>query len=156
YRQFSFNYQRLALQIAECILKVSNKTKISLSKIAINRIKQSALLMYQCQSNDGNMPNYGSNDGALVFPVTSCDYRDFRPIINTIYAMIKEKVLYENGLYNEELLWFSDRSDFEIENIERKSTAFYEAGLFTLRSNNSFMMICSNNYTSRPAHMDQL
>ena len=155
YLQFSFNYQRFAMQICECVMSISQTTGIALSKEAKERIKRSALLMYQCQSESGDVPNYGSNDGALVFPVTSCGYRDFRPAINTSYAMTTGKCLYPDGLYDEELLWFQD-GPCVFEKTERKSESFPDAGLYTLRGSDTFAVICLNDYHSRPAHMDQL
>ena len=155
YRQFSFNYQRFALQICEYVMSLSSVTGISLSNTSLERIKKSALLMYQCQSESGDLPNYGSNDGALIFPVTCCGYRDFRPVINTIYALTNGKRIYQAGAYDEELIWFGC-NDVESHNEIRESSGFSEAGLYTLRNTDSYAMICLNNYTSRPAHMDQL
>ena len=38
--------------------------------------------------------NYGANDGALVLPLTSCDYRDYRPTIQaSVYASTGERCL---------------------------------------------------------------
>lgn len=159
YRQFSFNYQRLALQDIEVVLCIENKTGITLSKNSKDRIKNSAMLMYQCQDECGDVPNYGNNDGALVFPVTSCGYRDFRPVINTIYALTIGKELYESGIHQEELIWFAGEKDIvkiQEKKIERVSSQFADAGLFTIRNNISWAMVVSNEYHSRPAHMDQL
>lgn len=158
YVQFSFNYQRFSLQIIECILKISEKTGICLSEKSRQRISDSAYLMYQVQDESGDVPNYGSNDGALIFPVTVCGYRDFTPVINTIYCLINNKRLYNEGKYDEELLWFSpkDKSNYHLANIKRKSNAFYNAGLYTLRNDDSFMMTVLTNYKTRPAQMDGL
>lgn len=158
YKQFSFNYQRLALQALEIIFSIAQTTGKELSKGNIDRIRNSAWLMYQCQDQSGDMPNYGFNDGALVFPVTSCNYRDFRPVINTILAFTTGKQVYGYGKHQEELLWFSggkalDKYPVELEN--RSSSQFIDAGLFTIRGKNSWMMIVSNDYHYRPAHMDQ-
>jgi hypothetical protein len=117
------------------------------------------MLMYQCQDETGDMPNYGSNDGALVFPVTSCGYRDFRPVINTVWTLCTGKQLYADGLHQEELLWFAGERpirEYEREDAVRGSAQFPHAGLFTLRGDRSWAMIVSNDYRSRPAHMDQL
>ncbi len=159
YKQFSFNYQRLALQDIECILSVGDRIGNGLSDHSKERIRNAAFLMYQCQDESGDLPNYGSNDGALVFPLTSCNYRDFRPVINTVYALITGKQLYADGPHQEELLWFSDGHPleaFEMQYIERKSEQFPDAGLFTIRGKQSWAMIVSNDYKSRPSHMDQL
>lgn len=159
YRQFSFNYQRLALQDLEVVLSISSQTGQELNSKSKEKIQNATLLMYQCQDETGDMPNYGSNDGALVFPVTSCSYRDFRPTINATYALITKKQLYDPGKHQEEIIWFScgrEIQDCKTEKRERVSSQFDHAGLFILRNDNSWAMIISNEFHTRPAHMDQL
>ena len=159
YRQFSFNYQRLALQDLECILSIGPVLGVTLSEQSREKIKNAALLMYQCQDDTGDVPNYGSNDGALIFPLTSCGYRDFRPTVNAVYALLTGRQLYEDGKHQEELLWFvgTNRvSDYKKDNVPRISSQFKDTGLYTLRDANSWAMIVLNQFTSRPGHMDQL
>jgi len=156
YRQYSFNYQRLALQDLECILAMEQNTGQSISKLNKERILKSALLLYQCQNEHGDVPNYGSNDGALIFPVTSCSYWDFRPVINTIYALIRGSRLYDTGIYDEELFWFVQNIPVGKANIERISSSFPKAGVYTIRKDKYWLMVILNDYHSRPAHMDQL
>lgn len=154
YRQFSFNYQRLALQDLEFVLSLS--TGCSLSDKSKERILKSAEMLYQCQDETGDVPNYGSNDGALIFPVTSCSYRDFRPIISSIYAILKNEKIYPDGPYNEELLWFGGSNNLPCVPCKKTPQAFYDSGLFTFNNVKSHAMAVLNDYTSRPAHMDQL
>lgn len=154
FTQYSFNYHRFTLQIIECIYKISEKTHLTITES--DRIKNSVLLLYQLQNYDGDVPNYGSNDGALIFPLTSCGYRDFRPVLNTVYALIEGKRLYEAGDYDEELLWFASKKDFPVENIRRKTSFFNKSGFYSFRHKNGFLMTCLQEFRSRPAHMDQL
>ena len=115
--------------------------------------------MYQCQDASGDVPNYGNNDGALVFKVTSCTYRDFDPVINTVHALTAGTQLYGAGKHQEELIWFSGGKalrDFAVKPLERRSSQFADAGLFTLRNGSGWAMLVANAYRSRPAHMDQL
>ena len=159
YKQFSFNYQRLALQDLEIVMSISAKTGRELDRQSRDRIKNSAMLLYQCQDESGDVPNYGNNDGALVFPVTSCGYRDFRPVINTAYALAAGRQLYEAGKHQEELIWFAGSrrpEEYGVQNADRVSSQFTDAGLFTIREKNAWAMIVLNDYRSRPAHMDQL
>lgn len=156
YRQFSFNYQRLAMQDLEVVMSINTGRKIS--DKCRDKIKNSAMLMYQCQDESGDVPNYGSNDGALIFPVSSCGYRDFRPVINTSYALTTGNQIYEDGKHQEELIWFSGGKKLEeyiTEHITRESSQFVGAGLFTIRGDRSWALVVSNDYTSRPGHMDQ-
>ena len=95
----------------------------------------------------------------MVFLVTSCSYRDFRPVINTVYALIEGKQLYEDDKHQEELLWFAGEKkclQFPKVKIKRVSSQFPDAGLFTYRDINSWSMIILNTFHSRPAHLDQL
>ena len=158
YKQFSFNYQRLALQDIECIISMCKATGKQLSRNSIEKIRKSALLMYQCQDENGDMPNYGANDGALIFPVTSCGYRDFRPIVNAIYALTAGNKLFDDTQLQEELIWFSGKGieQYGREKLEKVSSQFWHAGLFTLRNSDSWAMIVANGFHSRPSHMDQL
>lgn len=158
YIQFSFNYQRFALQIMELVFKLSNTTGLELSSKNKEFIKKSALMMYQVQDESGDVPNYGSNDGALIFPVTTCDYRDFRSTINTIYAVLTGNKLYLNGNYDEELMWFSDIDPKELPyvHIPRVSMTFEEFGINVMRHDNGFLMTVLQNFKTRPAQMDQM
>lgn len=158
YIQYSFNYQRFALQLIEFILKISNRTKISLSENALNLIKNSVILMYQLQDESGDMPNYGSNDGALIFPVTACGYRDFRPVLNSIYVHIQGKRLYQQGIYDEEILWFTDKDPnyLPIASLSRKSKGFKASGLYSLRHKDGFIFLVLQDFRTRPGQMDQM
>ena len=156
FTQYSFNYHRFTLQIIECLFKISEKTGLYFREQ--ERIRNSVLLLYQMQAENGDVPNYGSNDGALIFPMTSCGYRDFRPVLNTVYALIEGKRLYDRGDYDEELLWFGSNSCLRLPNanIERKSSGYYDSGYYTFRHNGGFLMVSLQDFDSRPAHMDQL
>ena len=84
YIQYSFNYQRLVLQLVEILFKIENKINVTIEKRVKQLIYKSIMQLYQLQSSNGNLPNYGSNDGALIVPVTCADYRDFSPTIRCI------------------------------------------------------------------------
>jgi len=158
YIQNSFNYQRLALQLMEFNLSISRKTKMHISDNSKYLIKNSALLLYQLQDDSGYVPNRGANDGALIFPLTSSDYRDYRPVINSIHALTEGSRLYKPGAYDEEVLWFikGNLTDIPIIKLERKSQAFRNAGLYSLRCQNSFLMVVLQDFNTRPGQMDQL
>lgn len=158
YIQYSFNYQRFVLQLMELVIKISEKTEVNISERSKNVIRKSALLMYQMQDETGDMPNYGSNDGALIFPVTPCEYRDFRPVVNTILSLIDGERIYEPGEYDEEILWFGDRGldDIPISTVEKKSSSFSNSGFYSIRHNTGFLMTVLQDFKTRPAQMDQL
>lgn len=156
YCQYSFNYQRVAMQMLEIVYAIKDKTGLLPDKEARRRIYRSAMLLYQVQDEkSGDVPNYGSNDGALIFPLTLCGYRDFRPVINTISGLEKQQFLYSEGKWEEEYLWLSDRP---CKRIHRKQqTSFFKtAGLYSYVNSYSRTMIIFQNLKKRPAQMDQL
>lgn len=158
YRQYSFNYQRFVLQIMELNFKLSERTNHYVSVQSKELIKRSVNLLYQMQDETGDVPNYGSNDGALIFPVTSCGYRDFRPVINALFTFIDGNRVFIDGDYDEELLWFGNKviNEFKIKKIPRVSSSFDKSGFYSLRSEKGFLMTVLQNFDSRPAQMDQL
>ena len=158
YIQYSFNYQRFALQIMEFMLKISEVVGVELSKQSKKLINKSAFMMYQMQDETGDVPNYGSNDGALIFPLTTSSYRDFRPVLNTVYALTKGKRLYEQGNYDEELLWFSDLipGELPIANIKKESAIFEDSGFNVMRHQDGFLITVLQDFKTRPAQMDQM
>lgn len=158
YIQYSFNYQRFALQIMEFVFKISEITGIELSDQSKALIEKSVLLMYQLQDETGDVPNYGSNDGALIFPVTTSSYRDFRPVLNTVHTVLKGKRLYNQGNYDEELLWFFDIDirNIPYASIHRKSVSYGDSGFYSLRHKDGHLMIVLQDFKTRPAQMDQM
>ena len=158
YIQYSFNYQRFAFQIIEFALSISDKTGYQIISQNKDKLKKSVLQLYQLQDESGLLPNYGSNDGALVFPVNNLDYLNYKPILNSLYALLTNNLLYECGKHDEELIWFKGTNvdSLPIKSIKRLTNKFPDAGLYLMRNNNSHMMIVLQNFRSRPAQMDQL
>lgn len=158
YIQNSVNYQRFTLQLMEFVLKISNITKIHICDKSKKLIIESVHQLYQIQDDTGDVPNRGANDGALIFPVTSCSYRDFRPIINSISSLMNNNRLYDEGIYDEEILWFGETcfKDIKNEKVPRETNSFFESGLFTIRHNDGFLMTILQDIKSRPGQMDQL
>lgn len=157
YVQWSFNYQRFALQICELFYVVLRADGRHLSGDTLRRIQKSAELLYQFQDEaTGMLPNYGSNDGALPFQLSQCDFRDYSPTINSVLSLICGWTPYEKALLSEEAIWFG-ASEVMVKPVHRFSCMFPEAGLSILRNEDTFVTLCAQDYLSnRPGHLDQL
>lgn len=158
YKSYSFNYERMVFQDLEFILSNSHRLNNLISNSNKHKLLRAIELLYQCQNNRGELPNYGQNDGSLIFQLSACDYKDFRPTMNSLFMLLSNTRLYEKGIYDEEFIWFSNGADVPEKKYknERRSQAYYEAGIYTLVKNDSQVMIVLNAYTKRPIHMDQL
>jgi hypothetical protein len=164
YIQHSVNYQRLALQTSLWALRLGElngevfpqKTRESLQKM-------STCLGALLDPVSGLVPNFGSNDGALIFPLTSCAFQDFRPVIQTASQMLFEEEAFPPGPWDEEGLWLgikeqggsSGKGSGIITNpIKRDS--FPDAGLHFLGNESSWGLLRCVEFSNRPGHSDQL
>ncbi|WP_455146658.1 heparinase II/III domain-containing protein [Clostridium sp.] len=156
YRQYSYTYQRLALQLMEFLLKIEPITERTITNRCKEKIIRSAELLYQLQNKDGDVPNYGSNDGALIFPVHSASYRDFRPIVDSIFKNLKKEAIYSGGIFEEEALWFSNEENWVRKEIPKESVYKEKSGIYVINNQNSLAVLYASKYDSRPAQMDEL
>lgn len=156
YCQFSFNYQRLALQDICHILGFTARTGHGLTEKSAVRIQRSALMIAQCMNDNGEVPNYGANDGALILPMSLSGYQDFRPTVNAVWALTNGNLLWKDHAASEELFWHGVHPHRTVFEVRKISKAYADSGIFTLRNDNFFAMILLNHYKIRPSHMDQL
>ena len=162
YIQHSHNYQRVLVQLLTWTIVLSERNNIKLSKVTYDRA--SAVVSYMnrcCVGLEGQLPNYGSNDGALFFPLTDQDYTDYRPQINALYSSITLDLLDSEQAIAEESLWMRG-------NLVKKSKAyivtpteeyvdFSIGGIHTIESeDDSFTFFKCQAYKDRPAHADNM
>src|ERR1051325_7444441 len=53
----------------------------------------------------GQMPVYGSNDGALALPLNNCDFTDYRPLLQLGSYAARGTRLFQPGAWDEPLYW---------------------------------------------------
>ncbi len=159
YIQHSMNYHRLMLQDFLWVLRLAELNGDSFSKVLVSRVERATEFIYQMQDEqNGRVPNYGANDGSLILPLNSCDYLDFRPVIQSCEYLLKRVKLYPKGSWDEDLMWlFGTEALSEPTFCEpRSSSSFTSGGYYTLRSKNSWMMCRCHSYSSRVIHVDPL
>ena len=140
YIQPSHIYHRSALHGLLIARKVSYIQNDSIMVKSIDKILDKAFnfLINFISRTDGMLPNWGPNDGSLVFPVTCCDYVDFRPILQTISTLIYKERSFNLIDVNEESIWLygEDPDKFKIKNYkQKKQISFNEQGLHVMRQN---------------------
>ena len=159
YIQHSMNYQRLMLQDFLWVLRLAQLNNDSFCDELVLRITKATEFLYQMQDDvDGRMPNYGANDGALIIPLNSCDYLDYRPVIQALNYLLNRKKLYEQGPWDEDLLWLFGPEAVEagVKAVSRKSKEYQSGGYYTIRNKDSWAMIRCHSYRDRPGHADML
>lgn len=160
YIQNSMNYHRLMLQDYTWCYRLAEINGYSFTKELTERINKSIYFIYQMQDEvSGMVPNYGANDGTLLFPLSVCDYLDYRPQINTINFLINKKRLYKPGLYDEDLLWFCGIdavNDDSFNHMKRVPDKFAIGGYYTFRNGNYSGMVKCCDGKNRPNSADML
>jgi len=161
YSMYSLNYHRFILHIYLYLIRLGEINQSPVSSLIYQRVESSL----NCLSNlidpkTGEMPNYGSNDGALVLPLNNCDFTDYRPLLQLGWYITKNEFLFEPGEWDEDIYWLcgaSPLSQRERARVrERSQQSFPNGGVHLLRSSNSHALIHCTDFTSRPSHADQL
>lgn len=158
--QFSMNYHRVVIQLLSLGISVFHKNNRNFPKFIYNKAYRSLNFLYQCmQDENGKLPNYGSNDGALFFPLADADYRDYRPQLNTLHYILTNKALFEEREILEDLNWNGKISCINVFPPLRKQQgvqSFDIGGYFVCRDNGFFTFIRCGDHKDRPAQADNL
>ncbi len=149
----SFNYQREVLDELTLLLLILNLNCSSeveiIEKIRLKNIQMIKFLHAFVQEN-GWLPNYGSNDGALLFPVLETDYRDYRDSLNFANVVASGNKLYKT---NTDLLDFFSLNTNKLENYEKESF-FEDGGYYILKNEKVFSFVRCHSYKDRPSQND--
>jgi len=160
YIQHSTNYHRLMLQDYTWCYRLAELSNISFSPKLTEKLKLAVDFLYQMQDEtSGMVPNYGPNDGALIFPLSACDYLNYKPQLNTLNYILNGTKLYKPGKHEEDLLWFCGLNAVNSEAISaatKTTKSFGVGGYYVIRGKNSFGMIRCTKYKHRPGHADML
>jgi hypothetical protein len=164
-QQHSFNYQRMILHLLLWTLRLSEIHSSPLHE----HIRSRAQSAYDFISRfadpvSGLAPNYGSDDGSLIFPLAPAAYHDFRPLLQLGAAILNRPALTP-GPWDEAALWFGVKSGAESgassgarPPVAEKppSPPSVETGYFRLGDQTSWALIRAGRYSRRPFQADQL
>ena len=101
-----------------------------------------------------NAPNLGANDGALLLNTHTCDYRDFRPSIQTASILFHCQKQYAAGPWDEPGFWLGSNGK-EAEAVDRKKVSeVFPGGYVVMVAKESWGMVRFPMYRFRPGHND--
>ena len=160
YVQHSTNYQRVMLHGALLGLRLTELQGDPLERDIYERVNRSSDQLFELMDPDtGCLPNHGPNDGALVLPLSECDFTDYRPVIQAVHFLVRRERLLPPGQWDEDLLWLFGPDSLGAESPvppRAASSAFEDGGYYTLRQRHSWAMIRCHTYRDRPSHCDGL
>jgi hypothetical protein len=149
YVQHSTNYHRLMLDAAvwaDGVRRAQGQSWPPATREALTRASHWLFSMLDPQT--GNVPNLGANDGALILPLASAQFGDFRPTVQAAARAFLRAGL-PRGDWDELSQWLGLPSV----GYSADSAAY---ATDHLRGRNSWAYLRASSFRSRLCHMDQL
>jgi len=159
YSMYSVNYHRFILHVYLLALRLGDLNKQPFSESLRRAISASVDHLAQLiDPQSGQMREYGSIDGALVLPLNTCDYTDYRPVLQLASVLTQGKRLFPSGPWDEDLLWLCGPQTLEtpLQPLVQRDYAFPDGGISTLHAPGSLAVVRCLTYRERPSHADQL
>ncbi len=156
FSQYSTNYHRVFLDTM--IFAEYWRGALGLpafSNLAYNKVREAINWLFVLTDPvSGHTPNLGSNDGAQLLNMHSCDYRDFRPTIQTASVLFNQEALFPRGEWDEPMVWMNIKPKiYPPKSISTQSQTF-EGGYAYISGRDTWAMIRFPNFKFRPSHND--
>lgn len=156
YIQHSANYHRLMLQASTWVFALALAAGMSFPSKSLKKLAQATLwLAKRIDPGNGSTPNLGNNDGALLFPIPTCDRDDYRPAVQAASMAFLGKPIFPAGPWDEPATWLGLSTTIAVPNNPSK-TKDLAARQDTLAGSSSWASIRAVNYRHRPGQCDQL
>ena len=155
--QFSHNYHRVLIQLMTWGFYLAEANNESFQPKVYERAKRSFDYLSACQAGkNGELPNYGANDGALFFKLNDAEYRDYRPILNVTDVSYEDFYWYSSNIKNKHFLTdkFNTQNAGRVQNPA--SVDYTNGGIYLINDENTFTFIKCTEYIDRPSQADNL
>lgn len=154
--QFSMNYHRVVLQLMTWALRLCELNQIKLSEVVTLRaIKSCEFIEKMMQNENGFLPNYGANDGALFFKFNDAHFRDYRPQLNALKTACGLSIHSDS----EDAYWFGMKPTLEQKQpkeLNSSLASFPTGGYYAIEDHTDFTFIRCGNHKDRPSQADNL
>jgi hypothetical protein len=156
--QFSMNYHRVLIQLFTWAIQINKLNDLPFSDDVYIKAKKSLKFLLSCMNvNNGMLPNYGANDGALFFKLSVQEFRDYRPQLEALSLSMGLSWPY---------LSCEDKHWFGLETISGNSVAtdqgllnsFKNGGYYIINDNDDSTMtfVRCGSHRDRPSQADNL
>ncbi len=153
YAQQSANYQRMMLQLALLYTSWLGKKQLKLSPRLEEKLAlASQWLIAQLDVTSGRLPNLGHNDGTLLLPFGSMEYRDYRPTAQAASLAFLHKPCLPPGPWDELACWLG----FPPPSAGGSMSAVTSPAIHKIGTPQCWGTLRGVSFHNRPAHADQL
>lgn len=153
--QFSMNYHRVVVQLLTWGIVLAEKNNERFSDVVYDRARKSVHFLRTCMVDEnGWLPNYGANDGALFFKLTTAHFRDYRPQLHALASVLGMDIAVGQP---EDIAWYG----ISPANATKWSPAqgissFPLGGYYIIREPETLTFIKCGSYKDRPSQADNL
>ncbi|MGH2563406.1 MAG: alginate lyase family protein, partial [Ginsengibacter sp.] len=154
--QFSMNYHRVVIQLLTWAIVIAEKNNESFAPIVYERAKKSLEFLRICMIDEnGQLPYYGANDGALFFKLNDAGFRDYRPQLDALASALKIDLLF--SLKCEDIQWYSlENKNFKTWQPSLGIHYFNSGGYYIFREKDTLTFIRCGSHKDRPLQADNL
>ena len=154
--QFSMNYHRIVVQLLTWGIALSEKNGERFNDIVYDRAHKSLSFLRTCMvEENGWLPNYGANDGALFFKLSSAHYRDFRPQLQALASVLGTDAGIDVPF--EDAAWYGvNKKIIDTCNPADGIHTFNKGGYYIIRESETLTFIKCGSYKDRPSQADNL
>lgn len=157
YAQHSFYYMRVAVEQALMAQRALERAGRSLAPRSIARLNAAVDLVSEViDAESGIVPNFGANDGSRVLPLSSADYRDFRPLLTLAALILRRPMPADIPPDPEVLAWIGGElpppGQERIDGVRCGSIS----GWVAVRHQGMAAFLRAGGFQHRPSHLDLL
>lgn len=156
FAQKSMTYHRVVLDTMSFVLHNMMLLKESdFSPEMVERLTNLGEWQYKMTfGTQGDAPNFGSNDGAMIENLHSRPYRDFRPSTQLFYGALKRKRVYEDISLSESAYWRfgSEALLWPIEVVEIPKAEILDKQILIMRNERANVFMKLPEDTFRPVN----
>jgi hypothetical protein len=161
YVQHSTNYQRLVLQLGILVAKEASILGEPLNSSALKALADMATCLSALVDEEyGQTPNFGPNDGAMLLPLSNCDFEDYRPTLQAASYLLEGEPRYPSGQWDDLSLWLKlvtgAKGSVTTARQDPMTSQFPEAGLYLTQGKRLKTMFRVVHFRNRPGHSDQM
>jgi hypothetical protein len=154
YLQFSMNYHRVVAQLLTWAITLSEKNNERFSDVVYERARKSFEFLRICMvEENGWLPNYGANDGALFFKLSDSHYRDYRPQLQALAAALGMDAGFSG---TEDTGWYGIKPKGDTWQPANGLHSFTKGGYYIIREPETLTFIKCGSYKDRPSQADNL
>ena len=151
--QFSMNYHRVAVQLLTWGIQLAKLNNDKFITEVYDRAEKSLDFLDSCSDPvTGKLPNYGSNDGALFFKLTSDDYRVYQSQLDDLRAVLNGYTYFDST----SSLWYGVQSKQKKQALFPEISTFEKSGYYISQDGNTKTFIRCGAYKDRPFQSDNL